>query len=135
MKNLCLLLAVLATLNLHSQEDDYCICEEVQEDFDFFNNMMSSTDAMISLPKDNNQFIVLESEEPSADLFVPNGTDETRTAMAEKATSKRKGPSGIYPVRSYREAIKRKVRRIAIKKRRQARKRSHKYRGGCPVFR
>ena len=133
MKNLSLLLALFTCLHLFSQEDDYCICEETQDDMDYFNNMMSSTDDAIYLPEDNNQFILLESEEPITDLYVPN--DDPTAAVGKNDAFKRKGPSGIYPIRSHREAMKRKIKGFANKKRRQARKRSYRYRGGCPVFR
>ena len=127
MKTLYFLLFVIFAVNLYGQEDDYCPCEEDENNFDFLNSMMASTDDFIYIPEENDNFLIVNSSMED-DLYIP-GEDKP---LVESDRSKLTGPTGIYPVRSYREVMIGKKRIVILKRKRVARMK--KYKGKCPVF-
>ncbi len=131
MKNFLLLVFLAISLNIYAQEDDYCPCEEDENSFDFLNNMMSSADEMIYVPDDTEHYFNISSEMESEVLYIP-GEESSILHDNSILVTEPTGPSGIYPVKSYAEAMK-SSRKFMFKKRKR-RIRTKKYKGGCPVF-
>ena len=133
MKNLTLTLLTLLPFSLFAQNDDYCICQEAeyeyQQSLNFVNSLQSAQVILIEHQQYQNRetpTLVFENESPRN---VINLNQSPKKETVQKVKPSKEENFSVYTKKSYADAH-----RSWFGKKAKRKKKVRKFRGGCPSF-